>query len=72
MAERQRQDAPIRFRLRDPPHGDGDLGVGDLRPRPELGEPLAFAGAGERQRGGPGLIADIAADRDGAAGGSQP
>ena len=46
----------------DLPQRARDLGVGDLAPRPELRQPAAFGGVGERQRDDPGPVADHALD----------
>ena len=42
--------------------GARDLGVGDLAPRPQLRQAFAFRRIGERQRDGPGPVADAALD----------
>ena len=62
MLEPKREDALVGLVRRDLPQGARDLGIGDLAPRPELRQPAAFGGAGERQRHDPRLVADHALD----------
>ena len=62
MLEREREDALVGLLRRDRAQRARDLGVGDLAPRPQLGQALAFGRVGERQRDDPRLVADQALD----------
>src|SRR5262249_2215780 len=65
VIEGERQDAAVRILGRDFLHGARDLKIGDLAPRPQLGETLPFCRAAQRQRDDPRALADHAPDFEG-------
>ena len=50
VLERERKNSLVGLVRHDLTQRARDLGVGDLAPRPELGQPAAFARLGEAQR----------------------